>query len=44
MFWHVYNTDVKPLVSTLYLNGFLDEGTFRPKRIGNNIENKLRKY
>jgi len=44
MFWHVYNTDVKPVVTTLYLSGVLDEGTFRPKHVGNDIENKRRKY
>jgi hypothetical protein len=26
------------------LNGLLDEGRSRPKRVGNNIENKWRKY
>jgi hypothetical protein len=40
MFCHTYNTDVKPIVSTLYLNGFLDEGRFRLKHVGNNTENK----
>ena len=36
----MYDTDVKPVVSTLYLDGFLHEGRFRSKYVGNNIENK----
>jgi len=36
----MYDTDVTPVVSIFYLNGFLDEGRFRPKHVGNNIENK----
>jgi hypothetical protein len=36
----MYDTYAKPVVATLYLNGLLDEGRSRPKRVGNNIENK----
>jgi hypothetical protein len=36
----MYDTDVKPVVSALYLNDFLDEGRFMPQHVGNDIENK----